>query len=237
MPFSAGGVWNARLYAGTGSAASVSATTDGRRALRPADHRKAVELLGERDRRLAAVTAAHGTAPFWTRKPGFACLVHMILEQQVSLASAQAAMSRLGERLGTVEPEGLLALDDATLRTIGFSRQKTRYTRALATAVRDGELRLRGLGRLDDDRVRERMTAIPGIGRWTADVYLLMALRRPDIWPTGDRALVVAAGEVLRRPTPDADQLERWGERWRPYRSVAARILWHHYLSTPRRRG
>jgi DNA-3-methyladenine glycosylase II len=157
--------------------------------------------------------------------------VHLILEQQVSLASARAAFDRLVAQVGgPVTPEALLGLDDATLRAIGFSRQKTRYARALATSLLDG-FALSALGRLSDDEVRRALTAHPGIGRWTAEVYLTMCLRRPDVWPHGDLALATSATHVLGLAVrPSFDELEAIAERWRPWRAVAARILWHDYL-------
>lgn len=198
----------------------------------------AIAALCAADADLAAVVTAFGAPPMWRRPQGFPTLMLLILEQQVSLASARATHNRLIERLGgSLEPGPFLALDDAALRAIGFSRQKTRYGRALALAVDGGALRLDRLARRDDDAVRTTLTGITGIGRWTADIYLMMALRRPDVWPTGDLALAVAAHRVKRlraRPTPDA--LERLGQRWRPHRAVAARILWHYYLSTVRQK-
>jgi DNA-3-methyladenine glycosylase II len=160
------------------------------------------------------------------------------LEQQVSLASARAAYDRLVSATGRLVPERFLALSDAELKVIGFSRQKTAYGRALAEAIREGRLDLAGLETLDDAEVKTRLTAIKGIGSWTADIYLLMSLRRPDSWPSGDLALAVAVQRVKRlrkRPTPE--RLQRVGEVWRPWRAVAARILWHYYLSSPRRKG
>jgi DNA-3-methyladenine glycosylase II len=199
--------------------------------------RAAVERVCGVDPALGAVVAAHGHPPLWNRLPGFPTLVHIILEQQVSLASAQAAFERLLARLGQATPEGLLSLDDAELLAIGFSRQKTRYARGLAEAVLDGSLDLDGLSLLADREVHAGLTALPGIGRWTADIYLVMALLRPDVWPRGDLALEIAAQEVLGLPErPDAASLEVIAEAWRPDRATAARILWHHYLSTPRPR-
>lgn len=196
---------------------------------------QAVAELAAGDPRLAGVLKRWGTPPFWTREPGFATLIHLILEQQVSLASAQAAFDRLLGVVGTLRPASFLALDDETLRTCGFSRQKIRYGRALAEALDEGRLDLVVLDTLDDETVRRHLMALPGIGRWTADVYLLMALCRPDLWPVGDIALRTAAAEVLGLPgRPSSQELETLGEPWRPLRSVASRFLWHDYLS---RRG
>jgi len=156
----------------------------------------------------------------------------MILEQQVSLASAKAAFDNLRARLNPLTPHTFLTRGDAELKRIGFSRQKTRYGRELAHAVQDGSLRFAALARASDDEVRTQLTAIPGIGPWTANIYLLMVLRRPDIWPPGDIALAQAAREVKGLPhRPKDEDLTRMARRWRPWRAVAARILWHHYLS------
>lgn len=187
------------------------------------------------DDHLARVVAEHGVPPFWSREPGFRALVLLILEQQVSLASAAAAYRRLRDRVRTVTPETVLACSPEELRADGVSRQKDRYLRALADAVASGALDLEGLAAHDDDTVRAALVALPGIGRWTADVYLLACLGRPDLWPVGDRALQVAVAEALDLPdVPDPVALEGLGERWRPHRSSAARVLWHGYLG---RRG
>ncbi len=203
--------------------------------------RRLTEAVGELarvDADLARVVDRFGPPPLWARPPGFATLVHIILEQQVSLASARAAYQKLAAAVHEVTPRAVLALDDATLRACGFSRQKARYTRELAVAVEEGRLRPRDLSRLDDEPARQNLMAITGIGRWTADIYLLMALRRPDVWPRGDLALVVAIQEIKGlggRPSPD--DFRALGDAYRPWRAVAARVLWHHYLSTPRRRA
>lgn len=196
----------------------------------------AVAELTRRDRDLAAVLERHGPPPFWTREPGFPTLILFILEQQVSLASAKAAYDRLLERVGTrLTPATLLELDDDALRAAGFSRRKTGYARDLAQAVGSGALDLEGLTEQADEEVRRALIAIRGIGRWTADVYLLSCLRRPDVWPVGDLALARAVGEVKGIPTePGSPELEEVSEPWRPWRAAAARILWHDYLS---RRG
>jgi DNA-3-methyladenine glycosylase II len=158
-----------------------------------------------------------------------------VLEQQVSLASALAAFRRLEAVADPVTPERFLRFSDAELLGIGFSRQKARYGRAVAAAVIDGSLDLERLATVDDDEVREALEAIPGIGRWTSTIYLLMVLGRPDVWPVGDMALAAALGDVKKlghRPGPD--EMEILGEVWRPWRSVAARLLWHDYLARPR---
>ena len=132
-----------------------------------------------------------------------------------------------------LSPDSFLKLDDATLKRIGFSRQKTRYCRGLATAIRDGILDLARLEKLEDEQAQVELCQIKGIGRWTADIYLLMALGRPDIWPIGDLALAKAARQIKQLDSvPTPAELEGLGEAWRPWRAVAARLLWHHYLSS-----
>ena len=195
----------------------------------------AVHELARRDDDLGAVVERFGPPPLWGREPGFPTLVWMILEQQVSLASARAAYDRLGAAVGEITPASVLQLEDGTLRTAGFSRQKTEYTRRLAAAILEGRFDPQTLETMDDDAVRATLVEQKGIGPWTAEVYLLMALRRPDAWPAHDLGLLVAAQEVKRLPQrPSPAELAELAEPWRPYRAVAARILWHHYLSTPR---
>lgn len=193
--------------------------------------RLAVSQLAARDPDLAGVVARHGIPPLWDRPPGFASLVRIILEQQVSLASAQAAYTRLQARLGTLTPAAVLTLDDNELKEIGFSRQKGRYTRLLAEALLSGSFDLDGLGGLPDDAVRARLMSLKGIGPWSADIYLLMALCRADIWPRNDLALVQSVARLKRLPVPPSpEEFEQIGEAWRPYRSAAARLAWFEYL-------
>jgi DNA-3-methyladenine glycosylase II len=201
-----------------------------RRPLTERSLRQAVRTLAANDSALAASVGWFGPPPLWAREPSFATLVHLILEQQVSLASALAAFDRLRVATGDVTPVAFLTLDDRTLREIGFSRQKAGYARDLAMALMDG-FDLAALDRLSDDEVRRSLIGLRGIGRWTADVYLTMCLLRPDVWPHGDQALATGATELLGLPDrPTFDELEALSERWHPYRAVAARIIWHHYL-------
>jgi DNA-3-methyladenine glycosylase II len=191
----------------------------------------AVRGLTNADPALAASVERFGPPPLWARDPTYATLVHLILEQQVSLASARAAFDRLEVALASgVEPRAFLELSDAELRAIGFSRQKAGYARDLAAALADG-FDLEGLADLPDEEVRSSLMRLRGIGRWTADIYLIMCLRRADVWPHGDQALATAALELLELPTrPTFDALELRARSWRPHRATAARILWHHYL-------
>jgi len=190
-----------------------------------------VRLLTDRDERLAEVVQNYGQPTLWVREPGFPTLVYIILEQQVSLASAKAAFDRLQAAVKPLTPRGFLKLNDAELLRIGFSRQKTLYTRLLAESLARRHFDLRYLHDLPDDSAHKMLVAFKGIGRWTADIYLLSALRRPDIWPTGDLALATAVQEVKRlRKRPSPEKLEALSAPWRPWRAVAARLFWHAYL-------
>ncbi len=194
-----------------------------------------LKYLSKRDPDLAQIIRKVGEPPMWTRKPGFPTLIHIILEQQVSLASALAAFNRLVSAASPLTPSRFLEFDDSSLKTIGFSRQKTLYTRLLADSIIRGHLDLDALHTMDDTTARSALLQIKGIGPWTADIYLLMALRRPDIWPSGDLALAVAVQKVKRlRKRPSLDRLNALSQAWQPWRAVAARMLWHYYLSTPK---
>ena len=202
------------------------------RALTGAGLRRAALALAARDEDLGRVLERLGPPPMWEREPGFPTLVLIILEQQVSLASARAAYTRLTRLAAPLTPRAFLALDDRELRAAGFSRQKTAYCRHLAALIEAGGLDVEGLTRLGDEEARAELLKVKGVGPWTADIYLLMALRRPDVWPSGDLALAAAAHEVKRLPSrPTYVELDALAEGWRPYRAVAARLLWHHYLN------
>lgn len=193
--------------------------------------RSGAEELAVRDPDLAGLLERNGIPPLWRRDPGFPTAVLIILEQQVSLASARAAFDRLAAALDVVEPHRFLELDDQELRAIGFSRQKAGYCRGLAEGLIDGSIDLEALVDLDDDAARERLVAIRGVGAWTADVYLMFALGRIDTWPPGDRALLVSLGRVKGMDAvPTSEAGIAMAHAWRPWRSVAARLLWHEYL-------
>lgn len=192
---------------------------------------QAIEFLTGQDEHLACVVKAYGVPPLWVREPGFPTLVYIILEQQVSLASARAAFGRLKAAANPLTPTRFLKLTDLELLRIGFSRQKTLYTRLLAQSLAYRYFNLRYLHDLHDDSARKMLITFKGIGRWTADIYLLSALRRPDIWPTGDLALATAVQEVKRlRQRPSPEKLEALSVPWKPWRGVAARLFWHAYL-------
>jgi len=190
-----------------------------------------LEILAAQDCDLASILHTLGPPPLWEREASFATLIHIILEQQVSLASARATFDRLQATI-PVTPEQFLTLDDLALKQIGFSRQKTRYGRLLAEAIATQQLDLATLSLIDDQEVRTRLTQIKGIGNWTVDIYLLMALKRPDVFPKGDLALALAVQKVKRlehRPRPE--ELIAIAQPWQPWRSIATRLLWHDYLS------
>lgn len=198
----------------------------------------AVAELAARDADLAGIVARYGPPPLWDREPGFPTLLQIVLEQQVSLASARAAFGRLRDAAEALTPTRFLELTDAELLAIGFSRQKARYGRGLARAIGSGALDLDALERLDDEAVDRALQTVPGIGPWTSTIYLLMVLGRPDVWPVGDIALAASVGVVkgLER-RPDAIEMAELGEAWRPWRSVAARLFWHDYLGRRGRPG
>lgn len=180
----------------------------------------------------------YGPPPLWDRDPGFATLLNIILEQQVSLASAKACFDKLALRLGEVTPEAVLTLDDAEMKVVGFSRQKTAYARHLSEALIEKHLDLDSLHKLSDADVKVELTKLKGVGEWTSDIYLLMAMLRPDVMPKGD----IALHEAYRRLSgldhrPGSDEFLAIAEEWSPYRSVAARLLWHFYLSEKRSRN
>lgn len=183
------------------------------------------------DQDLDKIVSTLGNPPLWDREPGFPTLVLIILEQQVSLASARAAFRKLNRAAGVLTPDRFIKFSDTELREFGFSRQKTRYVRELSKAILDGGFDLDGLQDLDDEAARKSLMKNMGIGPWTADIYLLMVLLWPDIWPAGDLALAKAVQKIKNLPErPDPEQMIQIAEVWRPYRAVAARILWHDYL-------
>ncbi len=201
--------------------------------LTPHKFSQAIGYLCSSDPDLAGILTVLDPPSFWSRKPGFASLIRIILEQQVSLASAKATFERLRGAVSPLTPDRFLKLDDTRLKSCGFSRQKAAYGRNLARAIVAGQLKLSSLQAKDDQTVRSELLKVNGIGPWTANIYLLTVLRRPDIWPSEDLALAVAAQQLKglkTRPTPH--ELERISQIWKPWRAVAARLLWHYYIET-----
>jgi DNA-3-methyladenine glycosylase II len=183
-----------------------------------------VAILARRDEDLARVVDRLGSPPLWAREPSFATLVQIILEQQVSLASARAAFQRLRSRASPLTASALLRLSDLDLATIGFSRQKAGYARAIARALINHEIQLTTLAAGDVDIARRSLELLPGIGPWSSAIFGLMAMRAPDVWPPGDTALATAIREVKGGDrVRDDGEAEAIALTWRPWRAVAAR--------------
>lgn len=194
------------------------------------------EKLGSMDGDLATIIGAHRYPPMWTRSNTFETLVHIILEQQVSLASALAALNKLRARLTNITPETFLALTDEELKACYFSRQKTLYTRNLATELLEGRLDLTSLETMPDEEVRAQLISLKGIGNWTIDVYLMFVLQRTDIFPVGDLAAINALRRVKQLPKDTSrEHFLKVAAAWKPYRTIATMLLWHLYLSSPMR--
>lgn len=173
-----------------------------------------------------------GPPPLWAREPGFVTLVRIILEQQVSLASADAMFQRLEKNITPITPPAVIAAGQPFLRSFGVTRQKAAYFTNLARAIESGDLDLEALAEDSDKAAIEKLTSVKGIGQWTAKIYLLMALRRPDVWPAGDVALATAYKNLKgKAERPTQTELSEIALSWRPYRATAARMLWHYYLS------
>lgn len=189
------------------------------------------DKLGKKDKHLRCIIDQYGYPPMWTRAASFQTLIHIILEQQVSLASARAALNKLKEKIGYITPKKLLALSDEELRSCYFSRQKMVYAKCLAGSIISKQASLKKLVALEDAEIRQQLKTIKGIGDWTVDVYLLFALQRTDIYPLGDLAMVNALKEVKQLPKETSqEKLLALAEKWRPYRSIATMLLWHYYI-------
>jgi DNA-3-methyladenine glycosylase II len=189
-----------------------------------------VEALGG-EKVFRAILNHAGTPRFRRRRNGFATLLHIILEQQVSIDAAAAMHRRLAGLCQPLAPEPFLALDDATLRSCGFSRQKTDYARRLAASVAGGEFDFQGLAAADDAVALAALVSLKGIGRWSAEIYLIFALGRPDVWPAGDLGLQLAVADCLGLSARLSEPaLREIGAAWQPWRSVAACLFWQSYL-------
>jgi DNA-3-methyladenine glycosylase II len=187
--------------------------------------------LAGKDKDLKAVIKQYGYPPLWRRTASFATLIHIILEQQVSLASAKAAFLKLEEKVGHITPEKILQLSDKEMKACYFSRQKIVYARHLASAIVNDKLSIEELKTFEDEKLRREMTKIKGIGDWTVDVFMMMGLHRCDCFPTGDVALIKSIKEVKGLDMHiTKDEILILAEKWKPYRTVAAFILWHAYI-------
>jgi DNA-3-methyladenine glycosylase II len=186
--------------------------------------------LAARDPHLGSIYKVHGVPPMWGRRPGFETLLRIVLEQQVSLVSARSMFARLNSNIQPFTPEGFITAGEARLRSLGVTRQKSHYCIQVAQAFTNGDMRR--ISTMSDEEAHATLLRIKGVGPWTANIYLLMALKRPDIWPDGDIALASAVGKLRKLQTrPSFVELAKIAERWRPYRSVAARMLWQYYLA------
>jgi DNA-3-methyladenine glycosylase II len=202
---------------------------------RLAEAAKSVALI---DKDMARILADHGVPPLWARKPGFVTLTRIILEQQVSLASADAMYRRLVSNIAPLTPAALLEAGAPFLRSFGVTRQKATYFVNVAEAIQNGILDLEEVGRECDESALAKLTAVKGIGPWTAKIYLLMALGRPDVWPVGDVALATAVKNLKSwQQRPTQAELTGIAKAWSPYRAIAARMLWHYYLCEKHNKG
>ena len=193
---------------------------------------KAAVAIALLDKDMARILADLGTPPLWAREPGFITLLRIILEQQVSLASADAMYRRLTDNIEPLTPQTVLAAGAPFIRSFGVTRQKATYFINVAEVIENGDLDLEALGQHSDESVIEKLTSVTGIGPWTAKIYLLMALRRPDVWPVGDIALATAVKNLKGwQVRPTQPELTEIATAWRPHRATAARMLWHYYLS------
>jgi len=188
------------------------------------------ELI-KRDVHLANIVSEYGYPTVWKRKPNFETLIHIILEQQVSLASAKAALNKLKEKIGIITPKKVISLTDAELKACYFSRQKISYAKHLAQSIISKHLKLEQLEIFPDETVRAELKKVKGIGDWTTDVYLMMALQRADLFPLGDIALVKSMKEIKNLPPlTSKEEIFLLAEQWRPFRTIAAYLLWHAYI-------
>ena len=193
---------------------------------------QAATEVAKLDKDMARILREHGTPPLWGRESGFATLVRIILEQQVSLASADAMYRRLTSAIQPVTPQSIIEAGALHLRSFGVTRQKAAYFINVAEAIQSGELDLESLAEESAELAIEKLVAVKGVGPWTAKIYLLMVLRRPDVWPVGDVALATAVknlrGWQIRPTQPELSEIAK---AWRPHRATAARMLWHYYLN------
>lgn len=198
--------------------------------LTPKVYKEGLNFLTSNNKRLAKIVELYGAPPDWKRREGFETLINIINEQMLSLKAAAAIFSRVKDLVGEFTPEKFLSVEDQKLRSAGMSGQKIQYCKIISEAVIRGELDLVGLRKMDNDVAKKHLVNIKGIGEWTANIYLLMALKRADIWPVGDHALHLAVQEVNKlKDYPDKKTMNKIAEKFKPYRTVAARLYWNYY--------
>ena len=195
------------------------------------NYQQLCDELSKNDLHFAEIIKQHGYPPLWSRKGNFETLIHIILEQQVSLASAKAALNKLKEKIGTITPKKVFALTDAELKSCYFSRQKMMYAKHLAENILSQKINLKKLNNESDEIIRDELKKIKGIGDWTVDVYLLMALHRTDIFPVGDLAMMNSLKKIKKLSHHTTrEEILLMAEKWRPNRSLAAMMFWHVYI-------
>lgn len=198
----------------------------------PQNFHQLCNQLAADDASFSTIISVSGYPPFWSRPNTFESLVHIILEQQVSVASALSALQKLKEKIGVVSAENLMFLNDEELKSCYFSRQKTVYARDLARNILNGNLVLAEMETLPDEEIRQKLTSIKGIGNWTTDIYLMFILHRTDIFPVGDLAAVNSLKKIKNLPKETTkERLLQLTEAWKPFRTIATMLLWHEYLS------
>jgi DNA-3-methyladenine glycosylase II len=201
----------------------------------PTTYHSICDQLALTDPNLDRIIKHYGYPPLWSRPNTFESLVHIILEQQVSLASALSALNKLKERLQEITPARVLLLTDAEMKACYCSRQKTAYIKYLAEAIISGQIDLAAFEQMEDEDIRRQLTALKGIGNWTVDVYVMFALQHTDVFPVGDLAIVNAVKRLKALPKETTrEELISIAEQWKPYRTVASMTLWHYYLASPK---
>lgn len=196
---------------------------------------KDIGELKRKDKTIAFAMEKHGIPPNWRRDPGFVSLSRIILEQQISLESANAHFRKLNDYVKSFSPEEILKLTDAEMRECQISRQKASYLRALANAIIYNHLNLEAFEEMDEEAIRQDLTAIRGIGRWTSDIYLMFCLQRKDIFPIGDIAVVNTVKELYK--IESREDILAVSEKWIPFRTLASFCMWNYYLKGRNRKG
>lgn len=191
---------------------------------------EALKELGTREAAFLELVERVGLPALRITEPGYRGLIRIVVDQMISLKAAEAIWNRMERQLGPLEPENLIRRRETSLRKAGLSGAKARAIRAITMAVRDGSLDFEALGALDNEAVMAKLTALPGVGPWTAEIYLLFCLGRADIWPAGDVALQHAVHHALKlNARPDAGTMRQLAEAWRPFRGAVALLLWNYY--------
>jgi DNA-3-methyladenine glycosylase II len=193
-----------------------------------------VDFLSKKDKIFKTIIETYGVPVIPKRTQGFETLALLILEQQVSIDSAKATYNKLKNQIEAFLPENLLDLSEENYRICGVSRQKTKYIKCLAEAILEKTIDLESLDSKSPEIVRQELIKIKGIGNWTIDVYLMFSLNSPDILPLGDIAVVNTIKELLN--IHDKTEMEMYTQKWKPYRSMATFLLWHHYLQKRNRK-